>query len=336
VKAAVMYETGGPEVIRIEETPNPTPGPTDVVIKVAACGVCGHDQADRQGLTHVDTPIILGHEIAGTVVEAGEKVHAFTAGDRVASKQFTTCGWCQNCRGGREMACPQRRFNYGGCAEYVAMSEQSIIRVPDEVDLTDASVVACCVGTCLRALRQVATLLPGEHVVVTGMGGGLGIHGIQVAKAMGARTIGVTSSAQKVEALKGFGADAVVLSETPDYWQAIMDATDGRGADVVLDNVGHPSLFGPCFRALARGGRYVFTGQVYRQKIDLYPAFVFGKEAIITGSASTRMAEFIDAMELVRAGAVQPVIQRFPLSAVVEANRRLDNRAVFGRAVLTP
>ena len=102
MKAAVIHQTGGPEVISIEDAPDPTPGPTDVVIKVAACGLCGHDQADRQGLTHVDKPIILGHEISGAVVAAGSKVHAFKEGDRVASKQFTTCGWCEKCRGGRD------------------------------------------------------------------------------------------------------------------------------------------------------------------------------------------------------------------------------------------
>ena len=218
MKAAVIYETGGPEVIKVEDVPDPKPGPADVVIKVAACGLCGHDQADRQGLTHVDKPAILGHEISGTVVAVGDKVHTFKDGDRVASKQFTTCGWCEKCRGGREMECPQRHFNYGGYAEYVAMSEQSIIQVPDDVDLVGASVVACCVGTCLRALEHVAKLMPGESVVVTGTGGGLGIHGIQVAKAMGARTIGITSSPQKVEALRGCGAETVVLSESSDYW----------------------------------------------------------------------------------------------------------------------
>src|SRR5262249_3011016 len=126
------------------------------------------------------------------------------------------------------------------------------------------------------------------------------------------------------------------LASGGDYWKEILSVTDGKGADVVLDNVGHPAVFSPCFRALARGGRYVFTGQVERQKVDLYPAFVFGKEATITGSASTRMAEFVDAMELVRSGRVRPVVQRFSLADVVEAHRQVDGRAVFGRAVLMP
>ena len=173
-------------------------------------------------------------------------------------------------------------------------------------------------------------------MLVTGAGGGLGIHGLQTAKALGGRTIALTSSAAKVEPLRALGADAVVLAQGRDYWQEIMDLTDGKGADLVLDQVGHPDVFSPCYRALARGGRYVLTGQVYRQKIDLYPAFVFGKEAIITGSASTRMSEFIDSMQLVADGLVEPIVQPFALSDIVEANRQIDAREIFGRGVLVP
>jgi D-arabinose 1-dehydrogenase-like Zn-dependent alcohol dehydrogenase len=331
-----MHETGGPEVFQIEDVPVPRPGPTEVLIKVAACGLCGHDQADRSGLTPVKLPVILGHEISGTVAEVGDKVSAIHPGDRVAAKQFTTCGWCDRCRSGREMECSSRHFNYGGFAEYVVLDVQAVLRLPDGIDLTGASIIACAAGSCLRALRVIAEVLPGEHVAVTGAGGGLGLHGLQIAKALGAHTIAITSSPHKVADLKAHGADEVVLAEGSDYWRAILEHTGGHGVDVVLDNVGHPALFGPCFRALARQGRYVFTGQLYRQKVDLYPAFVFGKEATITGSASTRMAEFIETIDLVTGGAVVPVVQTFPLDQIGEAWRQVDDRRIFGRAVVVP
>lgn len=331
-----MRETGGPEVFTIEDVPAPEPQPTEVLIKVAACGLCGHDQADRIGLTPVKLPAILGHEVSGTVAEVGAKVSHFRRGDPVAVKQFTSCGWCDRCRAQREMECPTRRFNYGGFAEYVAVDVQAVLKLPDGLDLAGASVVACAVGSCLRALRTVAKLMPGEQVVVTGAGGGLGAHGLQVAKALGARTIAVTSSPLKAEALHRTGADEVVVAEGSDFWRAIVAHTGGRGTDVVLDNVGHPAVFGPCFRALARGGRYVFTGQLYRQKVDLYPAFVFGKEAVITGSASTRMAEFVEAVGLVARGAVTPLVQTFALDDIARAWQQVDDRQVFGRAVVVP
>lgn len=336
MKAAVLHETGGPEVLQIEDLPVPRPGPTQVLVKVAACGLCGHDQADRMGLTKVPLPATLGHEISGVVTEIGDRVAHFQPGDRVACKQFTTCGWCELCRSGREMRCVKRHFNYGGYAEFVALEDTAILPVPPEVDLIGSSVVACTVGTCVRALRHIARVEPGETVLVTGTGGGLGLHGLQVAKAYGARTIALTSSREKVERLRQWGADAVVVAEGGEYWKDVLGATNGRGIEVVLDNVGHPALFGPCFRALAREGRYVFTGQVVRAKVDFYPAFVFGKEAVITGSASTRMAEFVEAMELVREGKVRPAIEPIPLTKIAEGYRRLDDRKVFGRAVVVP
>jgi acryloyl-coenzyme A reductase len=336
MKAAVLRETGGPEALQLEDVPPPRPGPTEVVIKVAACGLCGHDQADRMGLTKVPLPATLGHEIAGVITEIGGRVGHFNIGDRVACKQFTTCGWCDLCRSGREMQCAKRHFNYGGYAEYAALEESAILSVPAEVDLVGASVVACTVGTCVRALKYIARVAPGETVVVTGTGGGLGLHGLQVARAYGARTIAITSSAQKIDEVRKWGADFVVLADGTEYWKDILEATGGRGAEVVLDNVGHPALFGPCYRALAREGRYVFTGQVARAKIELYPAFVFGKEAVITGSASTRMAEFVEAMDLVRRREVLPAVQQFPLAEIAHAYRRMDKREIFGRAVVVP
>ncbi|HTE86264.1 MAG TPA: alcohol dehydrogenase catalytic domain-containing protein [Dehalococcoidia bacterium] len=336
MKAAVLHETGGPEAFRLEDVPVPPPGPTQVLIKVAACGMCGHDQADRSGLTNVEMPVILGHEVSGTVVDLGPKASHFQAGDRVACKQFTTCGWCRACQSGRDVECDQRSFNYGGFAEFVAIEERALLPVPDEVDLAEASVVACALGSCVHALRQIARLAFGETVLVTGAGGGLGLHGLQFARSLGARTIALTTSPDKVEKLQQCGADAVVLAGGDAYWQNILAANAGNPVDVVLDNVGHPAVFTPCFWALARGGRYVFTGQVERRKVEFYPAFVLGKEAIITGSGSTRSFEFMDAMESVRTGSVRPVIERFPLDSVVEAWRRMDARQVFGRAVLVP
>lgn len=336
MKAAILRQTGGPEVFSIEELPTPDPAPTQVLIKVAACGLCGHDQSDRSGLTHVPLPTILGHEISGTVSGLGEKAVHFQLGDRVACKQFTTCGWCERCRSGQELECPSRSFNYGGYAEYVAIEERSLLAVPAGVDLVGASIVACALGSCVHALEQVAKLEPGEAIAITGAGGGLGLHALQAARFLGATTIAITTSASKQERLKSLGASHVVLADGSEFWRDLLSLTDGAGVDVVLDNVGHPDLFRPCFRALRRRGRYVFTGQVARTKVDFYPAFVFGKEAIITGAGSTRMGEFIRAMELVARGAVAPVVEQFPLSEITEAWRRVDNREVFGRAVVVP
>lgn len=335
MKAAMLHATSEHGDITLDEVPVPEPGPNEILVKVTACGMCGHDQSDRLGLTRVPLPMVLGHEISGTVAALGSKVQGFSEGDRVACKQQTHCGFCAQCKAGRQQDCEQRGFNHGGWAEYVTLSSGCVIPVPDSVDLEEASVVACAVGTTLNAMR-VGRLLPGETVLTTGAGGGLGLHGMQVAKAMGARSIALTSSASKVEQLKQVGADDVVVAEGNDYWQAILDATGGQGPDMVVDNVGHPDVFSPVYRALKRGGRYVFTGQVARAKIDVYPAFVFGKQAVITGAGPGGMAEFVDAMKLVEEGKVKPIIEKHALDTIVQATERQDANQGFGRLVVTP
>jgi D-arabinose 1-dehydrogenase-like Zn-dependent alcohol dehydrogenase len=336
MRAARIYETGGPAVVQLEELERPRPSDNQVLVQVAACGVCGHDQADRMGLTKIPLPAVLGHELAGTVVELGARARGFEPGDRVAAKQFTTCGRCAMCLSGRELECPSRSFNYGGYAEFVAVEDSALLRVPDGLDLVGATVAACAVGTCHQALVKIAQVRPGEHVAVTGAGGGLGIHGVQVARALGAVSIALTSSPDKVEQLRGLGADHVVDTSDKDFWKALQEITGGRGIEVVLDNVGHPALFSGCFRALARGGRYVFTGQVSAEKVSFHPAFVFGKEAVITGSASTSMSTFVESLRLVAEGQVKPVVETHRLDDVVEVFEAVDDRRVVGRAVLVP
>jgi acryloyl-coenzyme A reductase len=335
MKAAVVSATGGPEVMQYVDVPDPVVGDSQVIVKVAACGICGHDSADRAGLTTIRLPKVIGHEIAGEIVEVGPGVKRFEVGDRVASKQLHMCGYCYACRSGNDMECQQKEFIYGGGAEFVALFDDSLLPIPDNVSFNDASLTACAVGTCYQALHHAGKVLPGETVAVTGAGGGLGLHGMQVAAAMGAKVIGMTSSEAKVPLLKKHGADEVVLT-TGNIPEQLREFTDGKGPEVVLDNVGTAKLFSGIFRVLPRSGRYVFTGQLYRERVSMFPAFVFGKEAVITGSASTPMAAFMNSMDLVAAGKVHGVWEEFPLSEAVAAHTAVDNSKVLGRAVLIP
>ncbi|HUY24732.1 MAG TPA: zinc-binding dehydrogenase [Candidatus Saccharimonadales bacterium] len=336
MKAVVLKTQGGPEVLVEEEVPDPTPGPDQVVLKVLACGVCGHDQADRTGLTKIDLPCILGHEIAGEVVALGTRARGFQVGDVVACKQFTTCGVCFACRSGRELDCARRRFNYGGMAEFVALDDQVLLKVPEGVDPVAASVVACGVGTSYQALAGVGKLVPGEWVAISGAGGGLGVHAVQVAAALGGRVLAVTTSPHKAEFLRGLGAEHVVVAAEGNVADRLLEATGGQGVHLVLDNVGHPDFFSQGFRALRKRGRYVFTGQLYRERVSFYPLFAFSREVVITGSSSTLMSSFMKAMELVQEKRVNPVTETYPLSQASAAHEAMDSRKVVGRAVVIP
>ncbi|MEU4895125.1 alcohol dehydrogenase catalytic domain-containing protein [Streptomyces sp. NPDC044780] len=335
MRAAVLTRPGGPGAVTVIDVPRPRPAADEVLVEVAACGVCGHDQADRTGLLTVPLPAVLGHEVAGTVVEAGPAVRRFAVGDPVATKQFSTCGYCGPCTSGEELRCAQRSFTYGGFAEYVVLRESALLAVPPGVPLAEAAVVACAVGTGLQALRRIARVRAGETVLVTGAGGGLGLHAVQVARALGARVVALTGDVGKAGRLRSLGAGHV-LTMGDQTWQDVLDATEGHGADVVLDNTGHPAVFRQAFRALAHAGRYVLTGQVGGEPLRVHPAFVFAKEAVITGSGSTSMSTFSDAMDMVADARVRPVLAAYPLDDAVRAFTDLDERRVVGRAVLVP
>lgn len=334
---AVMHETGGPDVLRIEEAPMPEPGEHELLLEVIGCGICGHDQADRIGLTPIPMPAILGHEVVGRVIGQGRYVRGFRDGDAVAIKQITTCGLCRACRTGNEMSCRNNRhFNYGGYAEYMAVDAGTAIAVDQALAVPGTGVAACAVGSCVHAFANV-DLRAGQTVAVTGAGGGLGAHGLQVARAMGARVFAVTSSPAKREQL-GKLADEVVFLEGDDgpAWSVITELTGGRGVDVVLDNVGTEEVFRSMYRSVASGGSYVLTGQVARSRISLYAAHVFGGERTITGSSSTRLSDFYRAIDLIGSGSVVPVVEEYPLKEVAKAHLGVDERQVQGRAVLVP
>jgi acryloyl-coenzyme A reductase len=335
MRAAVVTEPGPPEALQLTEVPVPRPGPLEVLIKVGAVGVCGQDHAIRSGLVSMETPFIPGHEIAGVVAAVGPKVTRFGRGDRVACKQFVTCGACQACRSGADGECGQRVHVYGGYGEYAAIGENALLAIPEDIDEASASIVACAIGTTVQALSSIAEVRFGEQVVIIGAGGGLGIHAIQVVRALGAIPVAVTTSPGKARVMTALGANAVLDSRDPEFVEALIDATNG-GPHVVLDNVGLSEGFKSCFRALRQRGRYVFLGQLYRERVDFYPAFILHKEAIITGSSSTTMASFMTALQMVAERQVKPVIETFPLDRAVEVHERTARGEITGRAVLVP
>jgi 2-desacetyl-2-hydroxyethyl bacteriochlorophyllide A dehydrogenase len=335
MRAVVVESPGGPEVLTERTWPDPVAGDLDVVVRIAGVGVCGQDQAIRSGLVAVPPPFVPGHEIAGKVVEVGAKVTRFAPGDLVAAKQFSSCGSCLECRSGRDVDCADRVHVYGGYAECAAIAEDALLEIPGGLEPAAAAIVACAIGSCLQALTSVARVQAGEYVVVTGAGGGLGTHAIQLVRAVGAVPIAVTTSPRKAARLRELGAELVLNSRDEAFVEALVEATRG-GPQVVLDNVGHPEGFRSAFRALRRRGRYVFTGQLHRERVSFYPALAIHKEAVITGSASTNMGSFMRAMELVSQGAVRPVIKKFRLAEAAVVHERMAGSELFGRAVLVP
>ncbi|MEW9673381.1 alcohol dehydrogenase catalytic domain-containing protein [Ammoniphilus sp. 3BR4] len=295
MKAIVVRETGDSSVLKVENLPVPEPKDNEVLIKVHACGVCFHDVVTRNGTLRrgIKMPLIPGHEISGEIVAIGESVIDFKIGDKVATTQrHHICGHCKWCRGGKETLCPEARVlgDYGlngGYAEYVVVEEDNLALVPEGVSLDEAAIAACAVGTELNAIREIGNLVLGERVLVTGAGGGIGIHGVQIAKSAGGFVICVTTSSSKVDVIKDAGADVVILIEKgEEFSKKVKEVTNGYGVDLIIDNVGTP-VFNSVRKSLALGGRWIVVGQLSGEFVKFNPAQFFLKGNSIFSAMST-------------------------------------------------
>jgi acryloyl-coenzyme A reductase len=345
VKAVVVRQPGGTEVLSLEEVPEPVAGPKDVVVKVDACGVCFHDIVTRNGTLKagVQMPCILGHEISGTVAETGREVRGFKPGDRVASTQrYHICGACRYCRSGREPLCPERKFlgdwgMVGGYAQYVAIEDDNLALVPDDAPLAESSIVACAIGTIYNAITAVGALQAGESALVTGAGGGLGLHAIQLARLAGAYVVAQTTSPEKEALAREMGAHAVVVTERgKDFSGAVKATTEGRGVDVAIDNVGSP-IFDAVRRSMAVGGRWLLIGQLTGQFVPFNPAQLFLKNVSMLSATSTTRAQLEDCLDLVRRKQVRPIVtQSLSLEEAATAHRLVEDGRAAGRLLLRP
>lgn len=345
MKAVVVNKAGGLDALTYTDIPDPQPQGHELVLKVHSCGVCFHDVLTRNGTLKagVRLPCVLGHEVAGTVVELGAQVKGFKLGDRVATTQRSyICGHCRFCRSGFEPLCAQRVFLgdvglVGGYAQYLAISSDCIAQVPDGVDLDHAAVAACAVGTVLNAVRDVGRVQMGETVLITGAGGGLGLHAIQLACLVGARVLAQTTSVDKVELIRKMGAHEVVLHKRgAPFAPLVRDMTQGQGADVIIDNVG-TVLFEDMRKSLAIQGRWLMIGQLTGDFVPFNPAQFFLKNQSLLSVTSTSRSQLEDVLTLMQRGQVTPVIERkLPLIEAAQAHQAVEAGRTTGRWLLSP
>lgn len=344
MKAVVARRSGPPEVLQVEDVQEIPIGPDELRVKVDACGVCFHDVKARGGFLHrsVEFPLIPGHEVAGTVVEIGPLVRQFRVGDRVASAQRRHIGgYCRYCRTGRETDCAELVFLgdaglNGGYSETVCIGQDNLAHVPDGVPLEHAAIAACAIGTELNAIRDTAVVQPGDRVLVSGAGGGLGMHGVQLARLAGGYVIAVTSSAEKAAKIREPGAHEIVLVARGEDFSSKIRQITGDGVDVVIDNVGS-AAFKPTLSSLALGGRWVFLGQVNNETVELHPAQIYARRISILSAKSTSRKQLVDSLGLLARGMVRPVIvERLPLSQAARAHAMVESGQSMGRVVLKP
>ncbi|GFM30305.1 zinc-binding dehydrogenase family oxidoreductase [Novosphingobium sp. PY1] len=343
MKAIVQDRAGDPGVLAVRQVPTPSLRSDDVLIRVERSGVCYHDVLVRQGVFRkaVQMPLIPGHEVAGIVERVGPAVSDFVVGDRICTTQRrAVCGRCRLCRSGRETLCEAQEFMgdahlNGGYSQYVAVAQDCAVKVPADVSLDHAAIAACAIGTQLNAIRDVGRLKAGETVLVTGASGTQGGHGVQLARAMGARVLATVSSETAAKVARDHGAhDVIVTPHGIDFSRQVREATAGAGVDMVVDNVG-TDIFHFIRRAVARGGRWVMVGALSGKQVSFNTAQLFTSGIDMLSAVSCSRAQLADCLQLLADGAVKPVIADVvALDDAAAAHRRLECGGVGGKILL--
>ncbi len=324
MKAALFHGSGKP--LEIAEVPTPSPGAGQILVKVAACGVCHTDlhYLDHNVPTFKAPPMILGHEPSGTVAGLGAEVKNFKEGDRVLLPAVLTCGTCFHCRSGRENICDNMVMfgNHvdGAYAEYVLAPAKDALTLPPEIPLEEGSIIADAVSTPYHAVVNRGQVKAGDTVVVFGCGG-VGINVVQVAAAVGASVIAVDLMPEKLELAKKLGAQAVINPKEVDRVDKAVKKLTGKGADVAFEAIGNPKTMQDAFSCIRKGGRLVVIG--YSDKSVEFPAskIMFFEQEIV-GSLGCRPVDYPKIIEMARTGKIKVkelVTGRFPLEKINHA-----------------
>jgi L-iditol 2-dehydrogenase len=312
-----------PLIMQVEEMEVPRIGTKEVLVKVANCGVCGTDidayvGKQPRGWT-ITYPFRMGHELSGTVIEVGAEVPDFKPGDRVVADGRLTCGYCYYCRRGMYSACQHAGYFSGGLAEYSNYPFANLVRVPDDISLAEAAMaepLACVVHGQSRldfALGSVAVVI-GD--------GPIGLMHAQLLQHRGAFVIMVGLLEHRLGLAKKLGINLVVNAKTQDVAQVVREVSDGRGADVVVNAAGSPAVLEQSINLAARLGQVLYFAATLKPAVTLDMDLIHYKELQLIGSYDSTIAQYEQALALMRAGAVQvkPLIShQMPLDEVQNA-----------------
>ena len=223
----------------------------------------------------------------------------------------------------------------------MALSEHSLVKIPEEIDPVGAALISCPIGVSLKAVRETAMVSQEDTVVVTGAGGGLGAHAVQAAVALGATVFAVSSSPGKNDLILELGATEVLASEVPgddglDFSEIVIAMTGNKGADAVIDTVGS-ALFPSTLRSLAQFGRLVLLGEIQGRSVTVNPAEIIFRDAMVLGTSGVSRTTVELASQMVADGKIRPVIHtQLPLEQAGEAFQMVSDRSPMGRVVLIP
>ena len=365
MRAAVLrdYDKG----LQVETIRTPRPKAGEVLIKVTACGLCHSDLHVIGGAIAFPLPAVLGHEVAGVIVELGPGTEhtGLEVGQQVAGGFLMPCGQCRHCAAGHDELCepffelnrlkgvlydgttrlysldgePIQMYSMGGLAEYSVVPATALAPVPEGVDPVSSAILGCAAMTGYGAVRRGADIKYGETVAVVAVGG-VGSNIVQIARAFGAsQVIAIDVADDKLEAVKAFGATATINSMTQYAREEVLKLTNGRGVDVSFEALGIPSTWSTALDVLADGGRMVPIGLgAGRQTAGVEINRTVRRSQSILGSYGARTRQDLPAVvDLAARGVINYddlVTRRFSLDEAAAGYEALRNRAVQGRAVV--
>jgi propanol-preferring alcohol dehydrogenase len=336
---AVRYY-GPKQPLRLEDVPRPDPGPGEVLVRVAAAGVCHTELHFLSGLLNLGiAPLTLGHEVVGRVERVGAGVSAPRAGDRVIVYYYVGCGRCAHCLVGDENLCDAIRAEYGfvtdgGFADYVKVPARNAVPLPDHLSDEVAAPIGCGVTTAVHA-ANLARLAMGDVALVYGVGA-VAYGLIQLAKLAGAEVIAVSRTPAKLEKAQALGAAHVINATEGKVAERVREITHGAGADVIYELVATQETMAACTQSIAKRGRLVFIGYS-EDSYTVHPIQLVITEASVMGSVGNTLDELVRAVDLVARGKVQTVVDRvLPLGEFQKGIDALSRGELIGRVILKP
>ena len=340
MKTVLFHRHGGPDVLKYTDFPAPEAQPGKVLVRLHAAALNRMDVMVRMGWPglKLELPHINGADGAGEVAVLGEDVDGFEVGDQVVINPNLGCGKCEFCLAGRDNLCREWHLLgetvRGTYAQFVAVPARQLYKIPAGFDYLKAAAAALVYQTAWHSLVVRGNLQKDEVVLVIGAGGGVNTASIEIAKYMGAKVMVVGSEAKKLEKAQSIGADILIdRSKESDWSKAVFVATNRRGVDVVVDNVG--ITFMDSLRTLRKGGRLLTVGNSGGPRFEIDNRFIFARHLSIIGSTMSTRAEFAEVMDLIVSGKLNPVLDiTYPLRDAAAAQERLWRNENFGKITL--
>ena len=340
MKAILFHQHGGPDMLEYADIPAPEPCPGEVLVHLRAAALNRLDIWVRNGWPGIklEYPHIPGADGAGEIAALGEDVTGWKIGEHVVINANLGCGQCEYCLTGHDNMCREWKLlgesTHGTFCEYITLPPKQLFKLPVDFDPRTAAAAGLVYHTAWHSLTVRGGLKPGETVLIVGASGGVNTASIVIAKYIGAQVIVVGSGEEKLKLAESLGADVLIdRTKEPEWAKAVYTATNKRGAEVVVDNVG--TTFPLSFRAARKGGRILTVGTTGGPKFEIDNRFIFSKHLSILGSTMGTLQDFSDVMLLVSSGKLKVALDRtFPLQDARAAQERLESGKQLGKITL--